>query len=82
MTEYVVDPVVWFAVRALDFAPVHFIHTTTPVTSESIQWVMNNLRGRYAIMNSYTDLFSQHSILGKIAFEDPSEAVMYELRWS
>lgn len=81
MTEYVVDPVVWFAERQLEYPPAHFVHATTLLTDQSKQWVMNNLRGRYAIITTFNDFLSL-STLGKIAFEDPSEATMFELRWS
>jgi hypothetical protein len=82
MTEYEVDPVVWFANRQVDYPPVHFVTATTPLTQESKQWVLNNLRGRYAITQNVSDFFAMLETLGNISFEDPSEATIYELRWS
>ena len=81
MTEYEVDPIVWFSERQVEYAPPHFVMATTPLTDESKQWVLNKLRGRFAITLN-TDIFSFLESLGNISFEDPSEATLYELRWS
>lgn len=81
MTDYEIDPLVWFADREVVYPPPHFIRTHTLLTAESKQWVLNNLRGRYSIINNFNDFLSLSSI-GSIAFEDPSEATIYELRWS
>lgn len=82
MTEYEVDPIVWFAERQLPYPPAHFVMATTPLTTDAKQWVLDNLRGRYAITQNVSDFLSMFDSLGNISFEDPSEATIYELRWS
>lgn len=82
VSNYDVDPIVWFSQRQVEYPPAHFIKTTTPLTNESKQWVLNNLRGRFSIIINVSNFFSTLDSLGTISFEDPSEATMYELRWS
>lgn len=82
VSNYDVDPIVWFAERQLSYPPAHFIMASTPLTAEGRQWVLNNLRGRFAITLNITDFFATLDSLGNISFEDPSEATIYELRWS
>jgi hypothetical protein len=81
MTEYSIDPYIWFGKREIDFCPKHFILTTTPLTMNSKQWVLDNLRGRFSIIQS-NQLFLIDYYLGNIAFEDPKDATFYELKWS
>jgi hypothetical protein len=88
MQELTLDPFFWFDTRQLDFTPNHFVVTNTPATSESLLWVINNLKGRYSLIpettNNTYDILSivvTHNI-GIIAFEDSTEAVFYELKWS
>ena len=78
------DPVSWFSKRELQFSPRHFVKCTTPIDSDRLLWVRNKLSGRYSVINgSSLDLgvliieTTQY-----VTFEDPSEATMYELRWS
>lgn len=78
------SPEVFFNTRELDICPPHFIKATTPAHNEALVWVKNKLRGRYSlVIGTDNDLgnfiFSQTL---NIFFEDPSEATMYELRWS
>ena len=40
MTEYEIDPYIWFADREVEFLPKHFIISNTPLTQESKQWVL------------------------------------------
>ena len=82
MTDYEIDPVVWFAERQLDYPPVHFVTVHTPLTEESRQWVLNKLRGRFAVTIDTTDFLFNLESLGCISFEDPKEAIFYELTWS
>lgn len=81
MTEYSIDPYIWFGKREVNFCPKHFILTTTPLTMNSKQWVLDNLRGRFSIIQS-NQLFLIDYYLGNIAFEDPKDATFYELKWS
>jgi hypothetical protein len=82
MTEYEIDPVVWFTERQLEYPPVHFVTVHTPLTEESRQWVLNKLRGRFAVTIDTTDFMFNLESLGCISFEDPKEATLFELKWS
>lgn len=79
-----IDPLVWFGTRELLAIPKHFIRATTPITSESQKmWVITKLKGRYSIGSFETANLVLGSVLNQyIFFEDPAEAMMYELRWS
>lgn len=81
MTDYIIDPYIWFANREIDFLPKHFVVTNTPLNMDSKQWVLDNLKGRFCIIQNNQFLFILDS-LGNIAFEDPAEATFYELKWS
>ena len=81
MTEYIIDPVVWFAERQVSYPPPHFVTATTTLTPESKQWVLDHLRGRFSITVDYDTFLSLES-MGRISFEDPSEATIFELKWS
>jgi len=70
----------WFSERELDFCPKHFIKTSTPVTQESKLWVLEKLSGRFYVSTFTHSLFLDSE--GIIYFEDPQEAVFYEIAWS
>lgn len=81
--EYFLDPVIWFTDRELPYKPKHFVSVNTPVNTHSKHWIVNTLKGRY--------FFEERVVEGDFldfgnkmfpAFEDPAEAVLYELRWS
>lgn len=82
------DPTTWYSNREMDFTPVHFTVTKTILTDESKLWILNNLRGRFSIVPHHDDLklsapwafINDNS--GVPAFEDPKEAVLYELTWT
>jgi hypothetical protein len=85
MNEYVIDPQTWFGEREVKFTPPHFVTTKTPMTPESRNWIYSNLRGRFSITyptEVENDLFSLISLAGCPAFEDPKEALAYELKWA
>jgi hypothetical protein len=76
-----IKPEVWFVNRQLDFKPLHFITAKTRLTNESAKWILTSLTGRFSFSGHYeVDDFFDHVILP--SFEDPGEAVMYELKWS
>ena len=81
-----IDPLVWFGKRRCDTIPRHFVKTTTPVTDEAKSWVTATLKGRYAITTvmeeGETLTFIELSDKVVFYFEDPAEAMIYELRWS
>lgn len=64
----------WFMDRELSFVPDHFSASTTPVTPEAKEWILEKLTGRFALKS--TGLISQLPY-----FEDPKEAIFYELKW-
>jgi hypothetical protein len=84
MTEYQIDPVSWFSERELKNTPKHFIVSKTHLTTESKIWILTKLKGRFSIVIQENDLddFLVFSLSGNPAFEDPKEAILYELRWS
>jgi hypothetical protein len=81
--DYKLDPITWFTDRELSYTPKHFTVTSHPCTSESKQWVLDKLSGRFSVTypivsNNILELISPSCI----AFEDPQEAIFYELKWS
>jgi len=65
----------WFGKRQLDFCPKHFIKVSTSVDDNSIKWIQDRLTGRFYITD---EGFFYHSVY----FEDPQEAILFELTWS
>ena len=76
----------WYKNRFLkDQIPNHFTITRTPSTTENLEWVLEKLHGRFAVVqnngnNNETDLNCPP--LTSYTFEDPKEAVQFELTWS
>jgi hypothetical protein len=62
--------------RELGFAPDHFVVSKTPITDESKIWIQEKLSGRYALA-PVENAFLEYAP----SFEDPKEAVFYELTW-
>lgn len=84
MIENEINPQVWFGSRELDFTPKHFVLAKTKLSIESKTWILNKLSGRFSLVQ-YTDDSTDFFITGDScfpAFEDPAEAVLYELYWS
>lgn len=82
MSEYEIDPYIWFGKREIEFCPKHFVISDTPLTDESKQWVLDNIKGRFSIIQKNNQLFLIDYYLGNIAFENPMDATFYELKWS
>jgi hypothetical protein len=84
MTEYQIDPISWFSERELKHTPKHFVLSNTPLTNEGKLWILNKLKGRFSITlaEENFDDFLVFSSMGRPAFEDPKEAIFYELTWS
>lgn len=76
------DPRLWFCEREIEYPPRHFTQASTRVTLESKQWVLDKLRGRFAVTQNTNDFLENLGTLGIISFEDPSEAMIFELKWS
>ena len=84
MTEYQIDPTSWFSERELKYTPKHFVISTTHLTVESKVWILNKLKGRFSVTfveDNFDDFLVFHT-MGNPAFEDPKEAILYELTWS
>lgn len=67
--------VTWYTERELFYCPMHFVKAATVVTDESLAWIHEKLYGRFYISDHHMDLSA-------VYFEDPQEAVFYELVWS
>lgn len=72
----------WYVERELYFIPNHFVRANTPITPESKLWIMEKLRGRFAISSNSSVMSRSYYFETYPAFEDPSEATFYELKWS
>lgn len=68
----------WYQKRQLDYCPVHFIPTNTPLTADSKIWILERLTGRFFV----SEILSLQDIGPCPYFEDSEEAVLYELTWS
>lgn len=75
-----IDFTTWFSSREVSFKPPHFVTTSTHVTEESKFWILNNLRGRFALIEASDYITRNKKFIP--AFEDPKEAILYELAWS
>jgi len=78
----------WHAKRKLDFCPKHFVKCRTKLTENSELWILEKCKGRYYIQSNSLDFHNLVSLLDPDSersipyFEDPQEAVLYELTWS
>ena len=77
----------WYKNRFLkDQIPNHFTITRTPSTTENLEWVLEKLHGRFTFVTGSTFSDSENDFLSyyqkRYAFEDPKEAVQFELTWS
>jgi len=73
----------WYSTRKLSTSPPHFTKCSTPLTDTAMVWVLTKLQGRYSVEDTEDtdeDFFFLNSHC--ISFEDPAEAMLYELRWS
>lgn len=77
----IVNPLIWFMERELDFVPAHFIKCPTPISPQSKQWVQNKTNGRFA----FAPLDQQGNLVSNtvvVFFEDEKDAMLYELLWA
>ncbi len=74
----------WYTERELSYCPNHFVKSSTPVSRDRYLWVQEKLCGRYYVAKNLTK--SLEAVLSDsndfLFFEDPQEAVFYELVWS
>ena len=66
----------WFMERELDFVPSHFVVARTALTDDAKLWILEKLTGRFSMTG-------REGFFGSLApaFEDPKEALFYELTW-
>jgi hypothetical protein len=65
----------WFMNREVNPCPEHFVKSNTELSDESKIWIYEKLSGRFSLSGS--ELF-----IGQCpSFENPKEAMMYELTW-
>lgn len=78
-----VNPLVWYGTRQLKLAPPHFTKCTTPLSDKSLIWVTTKLQGRFSTEDvGDDDIDALFMNIQNISFEDPAEAMLYELRWA
>ena len=80
MTE--LNPLLWYSILELDYQPDHFVISKIPITDEAKEWVKTKITGRYSFVPSN---FNDDEIVFTkticVAFEDPKDAVLFELTW-
>jgi len=85
MLDYEINPMIWFCDRCLPHTPIHFVISKVPLTQESLDWLYNNTTGRFSLttLPKATEDYLIHlnAFFGHPAFENPQEAVIYELKW-
>lgn len=64
----------WLTDRELSYCPKHFVKANTPLFDKSKIWILERLHGRFYIQNDHLSFIP--------FFEDPEEAMLYELTWS
>lgn len=74
----------WFSDRQMQYLPLHFVTTNTEINDERLLWVLEKLVGRYYIGPSKNEEDWSYSLFNNsiIYFEDPHEALFFELTWS
>lgn len=68
----------WFSERELNYVPAHFVAVKIPLAEGAREWILEKLQGRFAIV--YRLRYTVHDL--SVAFEDPKEAMFYELTWA
>lgn len=72
----------WFMRREVDVCPTHFIKCRTGLTTESLLWIREKLQGRYSTVIGESDhAFPSPGLVRCPTFEDPQEALFYELKF-
>lgn len=71
----------WHVKRELEFCPKHFITVKTPINDERYFWIQEKLTGRFCLIKNGDGLLLFLEDYYP-SFEDPQEAVLYELTFS
>lgn len=67
----------WYMRRKLENIPAHFVATRTSITDQSLAWIYEKCTGRFGLyLKGGLQAFKVHPY-----FEDPREAMLYELVW-
>ena len=82
MNEYEIDPLIWYSEREVSFTPKHFVMARSRLTVDSKRWILSTLRGRFSFVMDDNEEFLSLDFDLIPAFEDPQEAIVYELMWS
>jgi len=66
----------------VNYVPAHFVIATPSATEENLLWVYKSTKGRFAFVAHALPLMDVYIYdTDSYAFEDPQEAILYELRW-
>ena len=68
------NEITWYTERELFYCPPHFVKAGTKLSDESLAWIHEKLYGRFHVGTTYDTEYPY--------FEDPQEAVFFELVWS
>lgn len=75
--------------RKLSFCPQHFTKTSIKADREQMLWVFDNTNSRFAVYSpdkvteqEKIDFLLSFENRLHLAFEDPQEAMLCELKWS
>lgn len=72
----------WYTERELVYCPPHFIRTNTPASDEAKLWILEKCVGRFSYLRDNNNELWLKLDFTLPAFEDPKEAILYELTWS
>lgn len=74
----------WYTERCLDYLPKHFVPTKAYWNTDRELWILEKCTGRYYVGIDESDEFKAMLFFDEkiVYFEDPQEAVLYELTWS
>lgn len=85
MTSAQLNPFTWHSTRELRFTPSHFVVVSKIITSESFQWILEKQTGRFSLIEC-PNYSMEHDLLEYYGyfpgFEDPAEAIHFQLVWS
>lgn len=95
-----INPYIWYGNRKLDYTPAHFVRSHVSVgfmdntissNEECIEWIYNNLFGRFSFLKIRKQVelnASANMILHDFdyivtvpCFEDPKDCMLFNLKW-
>lgn len=71
----------WYLQREVNYCPEHFVKAPTRLSPEAFFWIQEKLSGRYYIAKLHDSEYRKDYKYIPY-FEDPQEAILYELAWS